>query len=66
MTPLNILHLANTLKRISKNGRNEFYKGETAKILVDYLQKKGGIITLKDLAKYEAKWRKPFNLIIKI
>ena len=53
--------LASTLKRILKNGRNEFYKGETAKILVDYLQKKGGIITLKDLAKYEAKWRKPLQ-----
>ena len=53
--------LANTLKRILKNGRNEFYKGETAKILVDYLQKKGGIITLEDLAKYEAKWRKPLQ-----
>ena len=53
--------LANTLKRISKNGRNEFYKGETAKILVDYLQKKGGIITLEDLAKYEAKWRNPLQ-----
>ena len=53
--------LASTLKRILKNGRNEFYKGETAKILADYLQKKGGIITLKDLAKYEAKWRKPLQ-----
>ena len=53
--------LANTLKRISKNGRDEFYKGETAKILVEYLTKKGGIITLEDLAKYEAKWRKPLQ-----
>jgi gamma-glutamyltranspeptidase / glutathione hydrolase len=57
--------LANTLKRISKYGRNEFYKGETAKILVDYLQKKGGIITLEDLAKYEAKWRKPLQFTYK-
>jgi gamma-glutamyltranspeptidase/glutathione hydrolase len=53
--------LANTLKRISKNGRDEFYKGETAKILVKYLQEKGAIITLEDLAKYEAKWRTPLN-----
>lgn len=53
--------LANTLKRIAKNGRNEFYKGESAKILVNYIQKKGGIITLKDLEKYEAKWRKPLQ-----
>jgi gamma-glutamyltranspeptidase/glutathione hydrolase len=53
--------LANTLKRISKNGRDEFYKGETAKILVKYLQKKGAIITLEDLAKYQAKWRLPLT-----
>jgi len=57
--------LAATLKRISKNGRSEFYKGETAKILVDYLQKKGGIITLEDLSKYEAKWRKPLQFTYK-
>jgi gamma-glutamyltranspeptidase/glutathione hydrolase len=49
--------LAATLKRIAKNGRDEFYKGETAKKLVNYLQSKGGIITLEDLAQYEAKWR---------
>ena len=53
--------LATTLKRISINGRDEFYKGETAKILVKYLQEKGAIISLEDLAKYEAKWRKPLT-----
>lgn len=55
------LALAATLKRISKNGRDEFYKGETAKTLVKYLQQKGGIITMEDLAKYEAKWRTPIT-----
>ncbi len=53
--------LATTLKRISKNGRDEFYKGKTAEILVKYLQGKGAIITLEDLAKYEAKWRTPLT-----
>ncbi|MFV8373305.1 gamma-glutamyltransferase [Flavobacterium sp. LB2P74] len=53
--------LAATLKRISKNGRDEFYKGETAKTLVNYLQEKGAIITLEDLAQYEAKWRTPLT-----
>lgn len=53
--------LAATLKRISKNGRDEFYKGETAAILVKYVQKKGGIISMEDLDKYEAKWRKPLT-----
>ena len=53
--------LAATLERISKNGRDEFYKGETAKRLVTFMQANGGIITLDDLAKYEAKWRTPIT-----
>ena len=53
--------LAATLKRIAKNGRDEFYKGQTAKTLVQYLQQKGGIITMKDLKQYEAKWRTPLS-----
>jgi gamma-glutamyltranspeptidase/glutathione hydrolase len=53
--------LAETFRRIAKNGRDEFYKGQTAKTLVKYLQEKGGIITMKDLAKYEAKWRTPLS-----
>lgn len=51
--------LAETLKRIASNGRDEFYQGETAKILVDHMQKMGGIITEEDLAAYEAAWREP-------
>jgi gamma-glutamyltranspeptidase / glutathione hydrolase len=53
--------LANTLERIAKYGRDEFYTGETAKKLVTYLQSKGSIITLDDLASYEAKWRNPIE-----
>lgn len=53
--------LANTLEQIAKNGRNEFYKGETAKTLVNYIQSKGGIITLEDLEKYQAIWRNPIT-----
>jgi len=51
--------LAQTLRRIAKNGKDEFYKGETAHRLVDFLKSKGGIISMEDLAKYEAKWREP-------
>ena len=53
--------LANTLRRIVKNGRDEFYKGETAKILTSYLKEKGAIITMEDLASYQAKWRDPLG-----
>ena len=51
--------LANTLKKISKNGRAEFYQGETGKAMVDFLQSKNGIITMDDLNAYEAEWRTP-------
>ena len=53
--------LAATLSRIQKNGRDEFYKGETARRLVKFMQENGGIITLEDLEKYEAKWRDPIT-----
>ena len=56
---LKIPVLAATLERIAKNGRDEFYKGETAKILARHMQEKGGIITEADLAAYEAAWRDP-------
>ncbi|PZX92083.1 gamma-glutamyltransferase [Flavobacterium aquariorum] len=55
------LALAETLKRISKNGQDEFYKGETGRKLVAFMAKKGGLFTLDDLAKYQAKWRTPIT-----
>jgi gamma-glutamyltranspeptidase/glutathione hydrolase len=51
--------LANTLQQISDNGRSAFYQGEIAKTLVAFLQKNGGIVSLKDLDNYQAIWRKP-------
>lgn len=53
--------LAATLKRIANNGRNEFYKGETAQKLVAFLATKGGSTTIEDLKSYEAKWRAPIT-----
>ncbi|MFJ1261830.1 gamma-glutamyltransferase [Capnocytophaga canis] len=53
--------LAKTLERIRDNGRDEFYKGETAKRIVDYVQELGGIITHDDLANYKAQWRTPIS-----
>ncbi len=52
--------LAKTLERLVKNGREEYYDGgETGKILVEFIQENGGIITLDDLKAYETKWREP-------
>ena len=49
--------LAATLKRIAKNGPEEFYKGETAKMLAQDMANAGGLITLADLAQYQPKVR---------
>ena len=51
--------LAATLTRIRDKGRDGFYKGETAKLLIEEMQRGGGIITQADLDAYEAKWRSP-------
>ena len=49
--------LAKTFERIRDQGRDGFYKGETAEMLVNYVQKLGGVVTKEDLVNYEAKWR---------
>lgn len=51
--------LAETLKRIARFGKSEFYSGETAKQMIGFLKSKGSNMTLKDLALYEPKWRDP-------
>src|SRR5690606_4274959 len=55
------IQLANTLERLAIYGKDEFYSGETAQQLVAYLADRGSIITLEDLARYEAKWREPIR-----
>ena len=47
------------LERIRDNGRAEFYEGETAKRIVDYVQELGGILSREDLKNYHSQWRTP-------
>lgn len=51
--------LANTLDRISKQGRDGFYSGLTAQLIVEEMQRGNGIITLNDLTRYQSVWRDP-------
>jgi len=51
--------LAATLERIAENGPAGFYQGRTAELLVAEMQRGGGLITLDDLASYQAKKRAP-------
>lgn len=50
--------LAAVLKRIEK-GPAGFYEGPTADAIAAQMKEEGGLITLADLKKYQAKWRKP-------
>jgi len=49
--------LAATLRRIARNGPDEFYKGQTAQMLASDMAALGGLITLEDLAHYQPKIR---------
>jgi gamma-glutamyltranspeptidase/glutathione hydrolase len=51
--------LAQTLERIRDNGRDGFYKGETAKLIVEEMTRGKGIISSADLEEYEVAWRTP-------
>jgi len=51
--------LANTLRIIVEKGKDGFYKGEIAEKIVAEVQKRGGVITLEDLANYDLQIRKP-------
>ncbi|HEX9425544.1 MAG TPA: gamma-glutamyltransferase [Pyrinomonadaceae bacterium] len=51
--------LAETLKRLQKDGPREFYEGRTAQLIGQEMDANGGLITLEDLKAYEAKERPP-------
>jgi len=51
--------LAATLRRIAEHGRDGFYRGEIARLLVEEMRRGGGRITADDLAGYEPRLREP-------
>ncbi len=51
--------LAATLRRLAAQGADGYYKGETARLLVDGVRAAGGIWTLDDLANYTVIEREP-------
>ena len=53
--------LAAVLRRIAAKGPAGFYAGQTAQAIVAEMRRGHGIITLADLAAYQAKWRTPIT-----
>lgn len=51
--------LTESLKLIAEHGSKAFYQGRIAEQIAEDMQKHGGLITMEDLAKYEAYERKP-------
>lgn len=46
------LNQASVLATIASNGRDGFYSGRIARQIVDTVQRRGGVLTLEDLASY--------------
>jgi len=53
------LDYANTLAKVGIYGEDAIYKGEIAKAIADEVQKRGGMLTVEDLANYQIKIREP-------
>ena len=51
--------LAETLKRIALNGRDGFYKGKTADLIVNEMKLNNGLISHEDLKEYNSVYREP-------
>ena len=51
--------LANTLETIGREGRDAFYEGVLAQVMVDYLQRQGSAYTLDDFASHSSTWVEP-------
>ncbi len=53
--------LAKTLAIIAEKGREGFYQGEVAKLIVKQMEKSDGIISEQDLKEYQSVWRTPLQ-----
>ncbi|KUJ71862.1 gamma-glutamyltransferase [Thiomicrospira sp. WB1] len=54
--------LAKTLTRLAELGESAFYQGPIADQLVSAMQAGGGLITHRDLADYDVRWRAPIRI----
>jgi len=54
--------LARTMERLAQHGRDGFYRGEVAQKIVAASQQGGGLLTLDDLAHYEARIVEPLRM----
>jgi len=54
-------NLANTLDKIARGGRNEFYRGSIAKSIDAFMKSQGGFLTYDDMARHTSEWVEPVS-----
>jgi len=54
-------NLANTLDKIAKGGRNEFYRGTIAKSIAAFMKSQGGFLSYDDMARHTSEWVEPVS-----
>ena len=54
-------NLANTLEKIVKGGRNEFYRGSIAKTIDAFMKTQGGFLAFDDMARHNSEWIEPVS-----
>lgn len=57
--------LAETFRRIARDGPGVFYGGELGRVVVDGLRELGGYLTLDDLRGMEVRWVQPLSVTYK-
>ncbi len=53
--------LANTLEKIVRGGRNEFYNGSIARTIDAFMKKQGGFLSFDDLTRHHSEWVEPVS-----
>lgn len=55
-------YLADTYRKLAKDGRDAFYKGSIAKTIADFIQYEGGFLSEEDLADHYSEWVEPVSV----
>lgn len=53
--------LAATLERIGAQGRDVFYRGDIARVICEFLDRQGGVLSLEDFASHTSEWVEPIS-----
>ncbi len=54
-------YLANTYKKIAREGKDAFYKGDLAKTISTFIKDQGGFLSYEDLSIHKSEWVDPVS-----